>query len=174
ARKAEPAVHSVLEEVVIEQAVRRHAALGMANEPERGDVVLPIPVKHIVHYIAQMGVIRLSHPAPHRLLGGRRWRRDNQAILLLVLESREVGALPGADRTAPVQAQEEHHLVAGLKIVRIVKIELATGLFVHRADAAHARFSQSDFNSLCSLKRPPPARSWRLAGVQPRKTPLLL
>src|ERR1019366_1890180 len=140
AREAEPAVDSVLEEVVTEDAVCRHAALGMANDPERGDVVLPIPVEHIVHNIAQMGVIRRSRPVPHGRLGGRRWRGDNQAILLFVLESREVGALPCADRTAPVQAQEEHHLVAGLKIVWIVKIELATGLFVHCADAAHACF----------------------------------
>ena len=42
----------------------------------------------------------------------------------------------------PRAGSKEGQLVTRLKVIRIVKIELATGLFVHRADASHVRFSQ--------------------------------
>ena len=146
----------------------------MADQPEGGDVLDAVPVEHILDNVAQMGVVGLAHPAPRRLFGRRRGRRDHQAVLVLVVGGGEVGLLPGADRAAAVQAQKESDLLAGFEVIGVVQIEFSGGLFVEGADAAHARFSQSDFNSLCSLKRPPPARSSRLVGVQPRKTQLLL
>ena len=72
----------------------------------------PVAVEHVVDDIAQMVVVRLADPAPRGLLGGRGGRRDDQAVFFFVFHGREIGALPGADRTAAVQAQEEDELLA--------------------------------------------------------------
>jgi hypothetical protein len=53
-----------------------------------------------------------------------------------VVDGREIGPLPGPDRAAAVQVEDEGDRLALAQVVRIVEIEFPSGLFVDRGDMA--------------------------------------
>ena len=63
-----------------------------------------------------------------RLGGGGGGRGDDEAVLVLEVDDREVVPLPVADRSGAVQVQHEHDFFVRLQVARVVEEELAAGL----------------------------------------------
>ena len=64
AGKAEPSVHPLLEKLGAQEAIGRHAALGVTDKPERSDVLLAVHFEHVGDDVLEMLVIGLCDPPP--------------------------------------------------------------------------------------------------------------
>jgi hypothetical protein len=81
----------------------------VADEPERFDVFLSELVVHERDDVLQVLVIGGRPDARRRIRRG-----NDQPVLVLVVDDREIVPLPVAVRAATVQAQHERHLFAAL------------------------------------------------------------
>jgi hypothetical protein len=115
----------------------------MPGQPEGPDVLRAVAVKDVLDDIVQVLVVGLADPAARRLLGGGRRCRDHKTIQVLEIGRREIQSLPGADRTAAVQVEDEGHRLAWSQVVWVIEVKLSPGLLVHGADMAHARSPRS-------------------------------
>jgi hypothetical protein len=137
AAQAEPAIDALLPPFLPEQPVRGHPALRVPGQPERRNVLQPVLSEHILDDVAQVVVVGLRHPAPHRFLRRRRGRGDDQPVLFLVVVRREVQVLPLPHRPAAMQAQDERQRLPLPEVVRFIKRELAAGQFIGDDGAGH-------------------------------------
>ena len=107
----------------------------MADEPERLDVPRAEAVDDHGRDVLQVGVVGRGYPRPHTRLAGKEnrtgrggGRGHHEAVLVLVVDNREIVTLPVSDRSRAMDVEDEHHLFAGLQIAGIVEEKLAAGL----------------------------------------------
>src|SRR5262249_19070229 len=121
ARQTEPAVDPIPEEIGSNNPVRGHASLRVADEPERFDVLLSELVVHESDDVLEVLVVS-GRPNGRRRIG----RGNDQPVLVLVVDDREVVPLPVAVRATTVQAQHERDLFVALQIAWVIEKEPAT------------------------------------------------
>ncbi len=123
AGQAEPAVNAARKEVRAQEPIGGHAALGVADKPERLDVLLADLIDERGDDILKVGVVDIR-PHVRRGVG----RGDDQPVFVHVVEEREIVALPVAVRPGAVNAEDESDLLARLEVARIVEEVGAAGL----------------------------------------------
>jgi hypothetical protein len=95
----------------------------VAGEPEGLDVVTPHRVDDHRYHVLQIGIVLLRPPARRGVRRG-----NDEAVLLFLLECREVAPLPGAARSAAMEAEDERHLLPCLQVARVIEQERPAGL----------------------------------------------
>src|SRR6266404_4378867 len=116
ARKAEPAIDLVLEEVRAHDPVGGHAALRVSGQPESLYVLFADLLDDEVDDVVQVLVIGVTPHPGRRVRGG-----DDQPVLVLVIHDWEIVTLPVSIRAGAVKTKDEGDFLALLQIARIVE-----------------------------------------------------
>jgi hypothetical protein len=135
AGEAQPAIDPVYEERAVQEPAGGHPALRVTDQPE-GPEAAAEAVHDQVDHVPEMLVVGLGDPVPGRLRRGRGGGGDDQGASVGIVMRREVQALPGPERAAAMQVEQECQRPPG--VVGDVQVELAAGGLIDDRLMAHS------------------------------------